>query len=123
MITAILLVEIGLFVSYWWYYKLAPVRNLTNPDWLKLHSAAARWDEEQKDYHRMGSSPDLFLRGDRIGYYGGKDWFLWLVERSADTDFRNCGCTATALALMSNQRADNWSVKRKGRARQNATTA
>lgn len=95
--------------SYWWLYKLGPMRRLVDPDWLESHSEAARWAEEQEDYQRLGTSPDLFFRGDRIGYYGDRKWCLWLVERIvADDEFRHCGCTDTALALMTNQRVSSW---------------
>jgi hypothetical protein len=48
------------------------MRHLADPKWLDAHTEKARWLEEQKDYQRMGSSPDLEFRGDRIGYYGDK---------------------------------------------------
>ncbi len=57
----------------------------------------------------MGSSPDLEFRGDRIGYYGDKSWFVWLKNKATtDKNFRVCGCTETALALMSNQQVNSW---------------
>jgi len=105
----LLLIFAGLFVTYWWFYKLAPLRHLANPRWRVTYSEKARWLEEQKDYKRMGTSPDLFFRGDRIGFYGNKEWFLWLVNKAiTDKNFRVCGCTEDALALMSNQHADSW---------------
>jgi hypothetical protein len=108
-VAGVLLVIAGLVVAYLWFYKLAPMRHLADSKWLETHSEKSRWLEEQKDYERMGSSPDLEFRGDRIGYYGNKEWFLWL-EGKATTDkkFRVCGCTETAMALMSNQHADSW---------------
>ena len=85
------------------------MRHLANHKWLESHSEKARWIEEQKDYKRMGSSPDLEFRGDRIGYYGDKYWFLWLEEKATtDETFRVCGCTETALALMANQHTNSW---------------
>jgi len=57
----------------------------------------------------MGTSPDLFFRSDRIGFYGNKEWFLWLLDKATtDKKIRVCGCTETALALMSNQHVDSW---------------
>lgn len=104
-----LLVAAGLMAAYWWSYKLAPMRHLFDQEWLAAHSEAARWAEEQKDYRRLGSSPDLCFRGDRIGFYGSKEWCLWLVAQIRDSDkFRHCGCTDTALALMTNQRVTSW---------------
>jgi hypothetical protein len=85
------------------------MRHLADSKWLETHTEKARWLEEQKDYKRMGSSPDLEFRGDRIGYYGDKKWFLWLEDKATtDPSFRVCGCTETALALMSNQHVDSW---------------
>ena len=85
------------------------MRHLADSKWLETHSEKARWLEEQKDYERMGSSPDLEFRGDRIGYYGDKKWFLWLEKKAtADKSFRVCGCTETALALMANQDVGSW---------------
>jgi hypothetical protein len=106
----------GLVVAYFWFYKLAPMRHLADSNWLETHTEKARWLEEQKDYERMGSSPDLEFRGDRIGYYGDKKWFLWLEHKATtDENFRVCGCTETALALMSNQHVDSWDRAGAGR--------
>lgn len=105
-----MIVAAGLLAAYWWYYKLAPGRHLTSPTWLASHSELARWQEEQKDYRRMGSSPDVCFRGDSIGFYGGKEWFLWLESKIRNSDrFRHCGCTEYALSLMANRQAASWS--------------
>lgn len=104
-----LLVAAGSAAGYWWHYKLAPLRHLADPVWLAAHSEAARWEEEQNNYRRLGSSPDLCFRGDRIGFYGDKQWFLWLDERIRSPErFRHCGCTEYALALMTNHHVDSW---------------
>ncbi|HBO44572.1 MAG TPA: hypothetical protein DD670_11680 [Planctomycetaceae bacterium] len=108
-VCGLLLLAAGLIAAYWWLYKLAPMRRLADPEWLAEHSEAARWEEEQKDYRRMGSSPDLFFQGDRIGYYGDKEWFLWLEEQiRSPGEFRHCGCTNHALALMANRHLSSW---------------
>jgi hypothetical protein len=99
----------GLVIAYFWFYSLTPMRHLADPEWLETHTEKDRWLEEQKDFKRMGSSPDLEFRGDRIGYYGDKKWFLWLENKATtDKSFRVCGCTETALALMCNQDPDSW---------------
>jgi hypothetical protein len=104
-----ILVLAGFVIAYFWFYSLAPMRHLADSKWLETHTEKARWLEEQKDYERMGSSPDLEFRGDRIGYYGDKKWFVWLVNKATtDKGFRVCGCTETALALMCNQHVDSW---------------
>ena len=107
--TGFLFVATTIVGAYFWFYKIAPMRHLASRQWLEIHSEQARWIEEQKDYKRMGSSPDLEFRGDRIGFYGDKSWFMWLEGKaSTDKNFRVCGCTETALALMSNQDTNSW---------------
>lgn len=104
-----MLVAAGLTATYWWHYKLTPMRRLADPRWLTAHSEAARWKEDQEDYRRLGSSPDLCFRGDQIGFYGDKQWFLWLDERIRNPkSFRYCGCTEYALALMANRHVESW---------------
>ena len=103
-----LLLVAGLTATYWWLYKLAPIRHLADPEWLVEHSETARWKEEQRNYQRIGSSPDICFRGDRIGFYGGKEWFLWLVGQIRKPQFRHCGCTDYALALMANRYLPSW---------------
>jgi len=105
----LVLLTAGCVAGHWWFYKLAPARRLSDPHWLAAHSEKARWEEEQKDYERMGTSPDLCFRGDRIGYYGGKKLFLWLEEQIRNPDdFRYCGCTEYALTLMANRHVTSW---------------
>jgi hypothetical protein len=100
----------ALMAAYFWFYKLAPKRHLADSKWIANHTEKARWIEEQRDYERMGSPPDLEFRGDRIGYYGDKRWFLWLADKAAtDKNFLACGCSEAALGLMSNQHPDSWS--------------
>jgi hypothetical protein len=106
--SGVVLLGAALLAGYWRHYKLGPRRHLSDPDWLDAHSGTARWEEEQNDYRRTRSSPDVCFRGDRIGYYGGKDWFLWLEEQIRNPDFRHCGCTDYALALMANQQPPSW---------------
>lgn len=104
-----LLIGAGVFVAYWWSYKLAPMRHLADPEWRAAHSAPARWQEEQKKYSRLSASPDLCFAGDMIGYYGEKHWCLWLIEKlHGGGSFRVCGCTETALMQMANQEAKSW---------------
>lgn len=99
----------GLAAAYYWMYWLAPMRHLNDPAWLAQSSEARRWEEEQKSYHRTGRSPDLCFKDDRIGYYGNADWFFWLEERIRHPEsFRHCGCTESALALMTNHNEDSW---------------
>src|SRR5580765_3540754 len=91
-----ILVLAGLVLAYFWFYRLAPMRHLVDSKWVETHTEKARWREEQKNYERLGSSPDLEFRGDRIGYYGDKKWFLWLANKATtDKGFRVCGCTET----------------------------
>ncbi len=107
--SGLLLFGIGAFLAYWWFYISAPVRHLADRDWLAAHSSRARWEEEQLSYRRSGASPDLCFSGDRINYYGDKQWLLWLISQiTTNTNFRHCGCTETALSYMTNQESKSW---------------
>ena len=104
-----LLIGAGVYAAYWWSYKLAPVRRLADPEWRAAHSARARWQEEQKKYIRLSASPDLCFAGDMIGYYGDKEWCLWLIDMMhGGGHFRVCGCTETALMMMANRHVQSW---------------
>jgi len=104
-----LLIGAGFFVAYWWSYKLAPMRRLADPEWRAAHSARARWQEEQKKYTRLSASPDLCFAGDKIGYYGDKEWCQWLIDKMhGGGSFRVCGCTETALMMMANRHEQSW---------------
>jgi hypothetical protein len=104
-----LLLVVGAIAAYWWFYRLAPVRHLADADWIAAHSARAHWQEEQNKYRRLNASPDLCFDGDRIGYFGDKQWCWWLIERIRGSGrFRVCGCTETALMLMTNQETESW---------------
>ena len=104
-----LLISGSLFIAYWWFYKLLPLRHLADGKWLENHTEKARWEEEQKKYQRLNSSPDLCFSGDRIGYYGDKQNFEWLVEKMQNSKgFRVCGCTETALMFMTNSYEKSW---------------
>ena len=108
-IVGCLLIFGSIFVAYWWFYKLIPIKHLTDEQWLQRHTEKARWNEEQKKYSRLGLSPDLCNSGDRIGYYGNKKWFEWLVGKIQNPhDFRLCGCTETALMFMTNHYEKSW---------------
>ncbi len=97
------------FVAYGWFYLLAPLRHLTDPAWTARHSERVRWLEEQRNYHRLGCSPDLCFRADRIGYYGDKKWCHGLIGKiSGKTKFRFCGCTETVLMYMTNGHPQSW---------------
>jgi hypothetical protein len=106
LLLGVAMVGAGVVAGYFWFYRLAPVRRLLNPDWRRTHSAAATWAEEQKDYRRNDVSPDMFFRGDTLGYYGNKDWTVWLLGKLKEEDFRFCGCTRATLSLLTNQRMD-----------------
>lgn len=120
--SGLLFLLLGSTAAYWWFYKLGPTRRLSDPVWLRNHSEAARWAEGQEDYHRLGRSPDLFFRSDRIGYYGDESWCHWLAERAAHfPSFRVCGCTAHALELMANQdvlASNAWREANRGRSQE-----
>ncbi|MCL1922134.1 MAG: hypothetical protein FWG50_13865 [Kiritimatiellaeota bacterium] len=98
------LIGSAVFAGYLFYYRYVPMLHLANPKWCAAHSAKAHWEEEQKKYRRNPTaSPDLCFLGDKIGYYGDKQWCLWLIEKMyGKKGFRVCGCTETALMYMTN---------------------
>lgn len=87
-----------------WFYFLAPIRHRANRNWMERHSELGRWKEEQEMYRRTGSSPDLMFRPDKIGLYGDKTWFKWLLDHvnEGSSSFRVCGCTYSCLTDISN---------------------
>ena len=104
----VFLITGGFTVGYYWFYKLAPTIHLASAVWQRDHSPIGRWKEEQEDYRRRGSSPDMFFRSDKIGFYGNKDWTIWLVDNIINTKgFRVCGCTQSTFELMTNQSPDD----------------
>lgn len=94
---------VGAVGGYYWFYQLAPLRHLYDPDWRKPRSSAAIWAEEQENYRRLNDSPDICQRGDMIGYYGDKNWTLWFIGNLKKKGFRFCGCAGSALNFLTNQ--------------------
>jgi hypothetical protein len=76
-IAGVLLVMVSLFVSYWWFYKLAPWRCTLDPYWRTAHSEQEYWREVQKGIHRgMWQHDDGFA----VGRYGDKSWARWIMN-------------------------------------------
>ncbi len=98
----------GGLVCFHWSYTRGPARRLSDPDWLLNHSDRARWAEEQANYRRTDAQPSIISASpDLIGWYGDKEWALWLAERfRSDKPFRVCGCTGIVLSLMTNHDLD-----------------
>lgn len=47
-----LLLLLGLYFGYWWFYKLGPVCHTLDPQWVAQHSQQEYWREVQKRIHR-----------------------------------------------------------------------
>ena len=105
--STLLLAAVALAVG--WFYVLVPLRHRTDPNWMASHSELGRWNEEQKMYRRLGTSPDLVFRPDKIHFYGGKEWFKWLLDHvnGGSSSFRVCGCTYSCLCYISNHGFDS----------------
>lgn len=110
---AALLLLVGLFFGYWWFYKLAPSRRTSSPEWRSSHSQREYWREVQKGIHRgMWGHDDGFL----VGWYGDKSWAEWTmahVTRGENMSCMGSPChSASAMRCITNQDvgddADAW---------------
>jgi hypothetical protein len=102
-----LLILIGLFFAYWWFYKLAPWNRTCDPGWRAAHSEQEFWREVQKGIRRgMWGHDDGFA----VGLYGDKSWAEWIMTHVRPGKTMNClGAdlfhSATAMRLITNQNA------------------
>jgi hypothetical protein len=111
---AVMLLLIGVFCGYWWFYKLAPSRRTLSPEWHSSHSQREYWREVQKKIHRgMWFHDDGFT----VGMYGDKSWAEWIMKHV--TPDQSMGCigggpchSASAMQKITNQdigeNADDW---------------
>jgi hypothetical protein len=109
-----LLLFVGLFVAYWWFYKLGPARHTLDPQWWSRHSRQEYWREVQKGIHRgMWFHDDGFT----VGMYGDKSWAEWIMGHVKPGTSMGClggdPChSATAMRYITNQdvgqEADAW---------------
>ena len=91
---AVLLICVGGFCAYWWFYKLSPCRRTLNPEWYASHSPREYWSQIQKDIHRVGWSHDA---GFTVGAYGDKSWMKWIMDH-VEPGTRLDGCMGDGLA-------------------------
>jgi hypothetical protein len=71
-----MLLCVGAFCGYWWFYKLAPSRRTLDPEWFASHSQLEYWREVQKSIRRgMWLHDDGFA----VGLYGDKPWAEWIM--------------------------------------------
>lgn len=113
-LAALMLIGLGAYCGYGWYYKLAPVRRTVDPEWVALHSPQGYWREVQKGIHRgMWTHDDGFT----VGIYGDKPWAEWImdwVKPGESMGHLAAGPThaATAMRIITNQdlgqEADDW---------------
>lgn len=110
----ILLLLLGLFVSYLWFYTLAPSRRTLNPQWCSVHSQQDYWQELQKALHRSIWYHD---DGFTVGWNGDKSWAEWIMNHVKPGTSMGCMgsklChSATSMEFISNQdvgeNADAW---------------
>ena len=109
-----LLVLVGLFFTYWWFYKLVPLRCTCDRDWRATHSEREYWEQVQAGIRRGIWAHD---DGWAVGYYGDRSWAEWIMThvRSGTTmcclgaDFQH---SDLAMRLITNQGigddADAW---------------
>jgi hypothetical protein len=113
-VSGAILVLGGLFVAYWWFYKLAPCRRIWDAQWRLTHSESEYWHEVQTAIHRgMWSHDDGFT----VGMYGDKAWAQWIMAHV--TPGTGIGCLGGgpchsdyAMRLITNQdvgdKTDAW---------------
>jgi hypothetical protein len=101
-----LLVAIGIYAGYWWFYRLAAARRTLDPDWVVSHSQQEFWQEVQKGILRGAWMHD---DGYHVGIYGDKSWAEWIMTRTGpDTDMGCFGTythSATAMRYLTNHDA------------------
>lgn len=110
---AVLLLLIGAYAAYWWFYKLAPVRRALDPIWHSSHSQQEYWVEVQGAIH---SGVWMHDDGFTVGKFGDKSWAKWIMKKVKPGDSMNCfgsPChSASSMSLITNQdigdNADDW---------------
>jgi hypothetical protein len=106
LVIGALLVSIGIYAGYWWFYRLAPPRRTLDQDWVASHSQQEFWQEVEKGIFRGAWMHD---DGYHVGIYGDKSWAEWIMNRTRpDTDMSCFGTythSATAMRYLTNQDA------------------
>lgn len=101
-----LLIFVGAYAGYWWFYRLAPARRTLDPAWVLSHSQQEFWQEVQKGIHRGFWTHD---DGFHVGRCGDKSWAEWIMTHTEpDTDMHCFGPhshSATAMRYLTNQDA------------------
>ncbi len=101
-----LLIFVGIYAGYWWFYRLAPARRTLDTDWVASHSPQEFWHEVQKGILRGAWMHD---DGYHVGIHGDKSWAEWIMSRTGpDTDMSCFGThthSATAMRYLTNQDA------------------
>lgn len=103
-VLAVLLIGVGGFCGYWWFYKLAPLRRTLDPEWYASHSQQEYWRKVQKGIHRgMWFHDDGFT----VGIYGDKSWANWIISHVKSGTSMGCmgsPChSASSMRYITNQ--------------------
>jgi len=111
----VVLVLAGLTGTYWWFYKVAPVRRTMDPQWVLSHSQLEYWQQVQAGIHR---GTWLHDDGFTVGHYGDKAWAEWIINHiRPDVEMEGCSGaplmhSATSMRYITNQdaggNADGW---------------
>jgi hypothetical protein len=110
-LTGTILLAVGLFFAYLWFYRLGPARHTLDPKWVYSHSQQEYWREVQEGIHRGEWNHD---DGFAVGHYGDKAWAEWIMSHVKPGTSMGCveGHPATAMRLITNQDvaggADAW---------------
>jgi hypothetical protein len=112
-LVGVLLLLAALFVAYWWFYKLGPVRRRLDPRWYSQHSYQEYWGEVQEGIRRGVWFHD---DGHTVGMFGDKAWAEWIMSHVEPGTTMGCSGklshSATAMQFLTNQDvgggADAW---------------
>ncbi|HBO43439.1 MAG TPA: hypothetical protein DD670_05820 [Planctomycetaceae bacterium] len=107
----VLLILYGLLAIYYWYYLLAPVRRIMDPNWRAAHSEQAYWQEMRNVVNRTGvwEHDSVFP----MGRYGDECWAEEAIKHcDPDAKWVLCCSPGDSLTYMTNQeatqRANDW---------------
>ncbi len=80
-VLGVILIAIGIYAGYWRFYKLAPLYQYVDVEWIKTHSKSEYWNEVKESVKRLGrwEHDDAWT----FGCYGNKDWAEWVINHSS----------------------------------------
>ena len=104
-LAGVLLLLLGSFCGYWWFYRLGPARHTLDARWVSRHSQQEYWREVQKGIHR---GEWLHDDGRTVGLFGDKSWAERIMNHVRPGTTMGCFSgdlchSATAMRFITNQ--------------------